>query len=189
VTRRELEGVTSRHPLAAALPAVLREDPHGEPGFVERFCGALDEVLAPIALTLDALEAYVDPRIAPRDFLRWLRRWPGLPEEIALSEAATRAFVLEAAELHRWWGTEWALRRWLELYTEGNVEVTDNGGSLVAGDASSAVRFDREPPWVRVRVRVPRVRARNADFQRGLRALVAAATPAHVVTRVEVTEA
>ena len=181
--RRALEDVTSPHPMAPRLPAVLREAPPGRSSFVDGFCTALDSVLAPVFVTLDGLEAYVDPQLAPADFLPWLRTWVGLSEEVALPEAASRAFVREAAELYRWQGTTRALRRLVEIYADGEVQVRDNGGSVVAGEPAD-VRFEREPPLVHVRVRTSR--AGDPQFLRGLRSIVAAAAPAHVVTDVEV---
>lgn len=192
--RGGLDGLGTRHPLAAGVPAVYREPPPRregagagpeEPSFVDALCAALDEVLAPVFVTFDALEAYVDPRLAPPDFLRWLLQWVTPGEAIELSEEAARDFLGEATQLYRRQGTAWALTRWVELYTGGEVEVTDNGGSLVAGDPTSTVVFDIEPPRVLVRVRVARTRA-DEHLLRGLRALVAWAAPAHVLTDVEV---
>lgn len=177
----------SPHPLADGLPALLRDGTPDHPGFLERFCSALDGVLAPVLETLDALEAYVDPDLVPADFLPWMRRWVGLADDLGFSEAASRAFVREAAELYRWHGTERSLRRFVELYSEGEVEVSENGGSLVAGQADTSVRFDAEPPRVHVQVRLSSARARDPHFVRGLRAVVRGATPAHVLASVEVT--
>ena len=103
--RGRLDPAPTPHRLADALPAVLRDAPPGEPAFLDRFCGGLDGVFAPIFTTLDALEAYVDPRLTPSDFLPWMRGWVGLAAEVGLSERSSRTFVREAAELYRWQGT------------------------------------------------------------------------------------
>ena len=51
----------------------------GVPGrsFTQRWCSALDEVLAPIITTLDSLPAYLDPATAPEDLLPLAGRMDG----------------------------------------------------------------------------------------------------------------
>src|SRR2546423_13197451 len=63
----------SPHPLANSLPALFQED-----DFTQRFVSAFDAALAPVLATLDNLPAYLDPWLAPEDFLEWLASWFGM---------------------------------------------------------------------------------------------------------------
>ena len=76
-----IEGLETPHPIGLELPGLFHDD-----DFSQRFTAALDEVIAPIFLTLDAIEAYVDPWLAPEDFLTWLSEWLGIPIEEDLDE-------------------------------------------------------------------------------------------------------
>jgi hypothetical protein len=58
--------------------------------FTDRFCGALDTVLAPVFVTLDSLDAYVDPALTPDDFLAWLGDWVAVTGRLAWPEDAGR---------------------------------------------------------------------------------------------------
>ena len=49
---------------------MLAEDP-----VVQLLLGALDEVLAPIISVLDCFDAYLDPRLAPLDFVDYMSSW------------------------------------------------------------------------------------------------------------------
>ena len=56
--------VPVRHPIGDRLPAIYLDD-----GFTLRFTSALDEVLAPVIAVLDGFADYLDPSLAPADFL------------------------------------------------------------------------------------------------------------------------
>ena len=81
--------VRPRHRLAPTLPALLQED-----AFLTRFTAGLDDVLAPVVATLDSLDSYVDPALAPEDFLDWLAGWVALLEQ-------RLALILESLQLAR----------------------------------------------------------------------------------------
>ena len=68
-----MKALVSPHPLGAYLPALYQEDE-----FAQRWTSGLDVVLAPIFHSMDNIEAYLDPRLAPADFLDWLASWMGL---------------------------------------------------------------------------------------------------------------
>ena len=61
------DGALGALPLGAILPSMNREDP-----FAQQLCAGLDEVLAPVVMSLDAFPAYLDLATAPADMLRWL---------------------------------------------------------------------------------------------------------------------
>jgi phage tail-like protein len=121
MTRGTIPMLPSHHPLGEQLPSVYLED-----SLTQRFTGGLDTVLAPVFLTLDCLEAYLDPRLAPADFLLWLASWVGLEVDETWPESRLRAAVGSAALLHRRRGTRRGVVDFLELLTDGEVELVES---------------------------------------------------------------
>ncbi len=180
--RGTVPGLASPYPLITLLPAIYQE----EDPFVGRFTAGLDDVLAPVISTLDNLDAYVDPLLAPEDFLSWLAGWVGVTVNDNAPVGQHRATVARAAELHRLRGTVTGLRTALELLTGGDVDVTDSGG--VAGSHQPGTAAPGDPrPWVRVAVAVDADLGWEPDALRAaVEAAVVAAKPAHVQHLVEV---
>ncbi len=87
-------GLLSPHPIGDRLPALYQDD-----DLVQRFAAGLDDVLAPVLATLDSSEAYIDPRLAPLDFVVWLSQWVGVELDGTWAPARQRALVARAAEL------------------------------------------------------------------------------------------
>lgn len=168
--------MTTPHPLAERLPAVYLED-----SFTQRFLAALDEVLAPVFTALDGFAGYLDPRLAPEDFLEWLAHWVALDVGEGRPVAQRRALVARAVELHRWRGTRRGLAEHVALLTGGDVEVRDSGGCTSTDRPGLDVAED--PPSVHVRVLVDR--PGDVDRTR-LLAAIADAVPAHVAVDLEV---
>ena len=177
--RGTVTGLPTAVPLAAMLPGVYQEDP-----FTVRFVSGFDDVLAPILSTLDCLAAYLDPALAPEDFLAWLAGWVGLELDERWPVSRRRAAVAQAARMYRMRGTVGGLRDNLEVLTGGDVRIADNGG--VAWSVTPGAPLPGEDrPRLAVQVRV----ADSASVSvSAVDAVVAAAKPAHVVHRVEVVE-
>jgi phage tail-like protein len=174
-------GLPAPYRIADLLPSVYQElDP-----FVLRFTAGLDDVLAPVLATLDCLDAYVDPMLAPEDFLDWLAGWVGAVLDENAPLALRRVAVSRAAELHRSRGTVAGLRTSLELLTGARVEVADSGGvSWSSAPSGSSGSPDGDAAaWVAVRVELP---PGSAVSDRVISAAVTAAKPAHVQHSVEV---
>lgn len=137
-------GVVSSQPLGTGLPAMLRAD-----DFCSRFVDGLDEVLAPILLTIDNLDAYVDPEVAPLDFVAWLASWFSLELDPTWDEQRCRRTVAALASLSRRRGTASALVELVELLGDrsASVAVADGGGvwtsatpdATLPGDGDGAV--------------------------------------------------
>ncbi|MCU1693847.1 MAG: phage tail protein [Frankiales bacterium] len=166
-------------PMVLQLPAVYQEDE-----FTTRFLSAFDVVLAPVVATLDDLHAYVDPALAPDDFLAWLAGWVGVTLEAAGSPAARRAVVGQAVSLHRQRGTVRGIAELARLAVGEDVQVDV--------EESGAATWSRVPrgalpgtPDARVRVVVRSADPDAVDVGR-LTRLVTAAAPAHVVLEIEV---
>jgi len=175
--RASVDGLQSPQPMEKVLPAVLADDE-----FAVRFVSGFDDVLAPIFSTLDNLSAYLDPRLAPDDFVGWLGSWVGVSGDDRESAERRRHLVAAAAALVRRRGTVGGLADEIALHIDAPVKVIDSGGctwSVTPGEASPESR----PATVTIRVRV----ADPLTFDRGhLDAVVAAAVPAHVSYEIEV---
>lgn len=178
--RAMIEGLESPHPIGLQLPGLFHDD-----DFTQRFTGALDEVLAPIFVTLDAIEAYVDPWLAPEDFLTWISQWVGMPIDEDLPEARKRALVANAAAIHTWAGTARGIADLVEIYTGVRPEVEDSGGVSYSSTPGGAIP-GTDAASVTVRLRVPA--DVSVDRDRVAR-LLRATLPAHLVATVDVVPA
>src|SRR5712692_9864590 len=122
--RAHVPRLVSPHPLGSFLPALYQEDE-----FAQRWTAGLDEVLAPIFSSMDNLEAYLDPRLAPFDFLDWLGTWVGLVADETLPLERRRAFVSQASALYRMRGTPKGLAAHVQIFSGGEVEIVERGGT------------------------------------------------------------
>ena len=164
-------------PLIHLLPAVLQED-----DFVGRMTAGLDDALAPVISVLDCLDAYVDPRTCPEDFLDWLAGWVGVTLDENWPVERRRRVTAQAVTLYRSRGTVDGLRAEIEAFTGGEVTLSENGGTMVS--AVPGTEFpELPPPSVTVRVKVDDPASVNKN---AIDALVKAAKPAHVAHTVEV---
>jgi phage tail-like protein len=175
--RRVLPDLESRHPISSQLPTLYRE----VDDFVCRFTSGLDDVLAPLFCTLDNLAAYFDPTLAPMDFVEWLSGWVGVVLDETWGEQRQRELVRQAVELYRWRGTRRGLAALVAIYTGGEVEVTDSGGSYWSPLPKSDLPGTGE---YRLKIRVVAPRSAVIDLER-LGRVVAAAKPAHVIHEIE----
>ncbi|MEO1061302.1 MAG: phage tail protein [Actinomycetota bacterium] len=133
MSRVGLPGLPTSRPLAEALPAVLRTD-----DMTASFVDGLDEVLAPVLLTLDNLNAYIDPETAPIDFVAWLAAWFGVEIDPSWDETRSRRTIDRIAKLQQRRGTADALGQLVEALTGGEVEVDDGGGVWTTFDPGAA---------------------------------------------------
>jgi phage tail-like protein len=167
-----MTAASTPYPLASFLPAVLQEDQ-----FAIRWTAGLDDVLAPMINTIDCLHGYLDPRIAPPDFVRWLARWFGvlLDENIPLDRQ--RAVIADAVDLYRLRGTHNGLLRHLRIVVDGTVEIEESGG--VSWSRRPRLKHPDDPTqWVRVTITT----ADPAHFAVEVaEAVIRAAKPVHVV--------
>lgn len=169
-----VEGLSSPHPLVERLPAVLQGDE-----FCSRLVDALDEALAPAISSLDCFDSYLDPLLAPEDFVDWMAGWVGLEVDENWPEERRRQLVQEAVLLYRRRGTVEGLARHVELYTGEQPEIEENGGCRWSPTAGSA--FPGEP---RPRL-VVRVGASDETRVRVVRGIIASSRPAHMPFVVE----
>jgi phage tail-like protein len=158
--------LASAVPIAQRLPGVYQEE-----DFTQRFVSSFDAALAPVIATLDGLPGYVDPWLAPTDFLDWLAGWVGVEIDEEWTVPQRRQIVSGAALMHRRRGTAHGIADVVRLSVDEDcdVEVEDTGTPLA--------------PVVTVRVLV--AHADTVDVRR-VDALVASVKPAHVAHVVEV---
>lgn len=180
MSRAAVPGLPSRHPIGEQLPALYADD-----DFAQRFTAGLDTVLAPVFTTLDNLPSYLDPRLAPADFLSWLASWVGGVDNPRWPIELRREAVARAVELHRWRGTRRGLIEALNLVLGVSAEVSGDGGATWSRTAGADLP---PPPAAEVLVRVWPQRGReayevNADR---VRSLVRTLCPVHTNCRVEV---
>lgn len=131
ILRVPTEEVLELTPRVVSRRAVLR---HGLPAiyqdsdFTMRFVGALEEVLDPVAATLDGLHHYVDPSLAPRAVLQLICHWLGVETDEAMATDQLRELARNAAELGRARGTARGLELALRLaFPELPLRVEDGG--------------------------------------------------------------
>jgi phage tail-like protein len=172
-----VEGLENAVPLLYQLPGAYQED-----DFTTRFVAAFDDILAPVVLTLDNLTAYVDPDLAPSDFVAFVAGWVGVELDEQTTTHDGRRAVRSAVAAYRRRGTAAGLAQLVGNASGGEVELTESGGARwstspgtpLPGEATSQVT-------VRVIVDDPG----SVDLPR-LRAVVAAAVPASVPHVLEV---
>ncbi|MBM9506691.1 phage tail protein [Actinacidiphila acididurans] len=175
--RATIPGLPTPHPLIDRLPAVYQEQ-----DFLHRFLGALDEVLAPVLLTLDNLPAHLSAGTAPDDFLAWLGQWAAVETDPGRPEARRRELVARAVGQHRDRGTRRGLAAAIRTATGIEPEIAENGATAVSATPGSPLPGS-PGPRVTVRLRVPD----PERFDRpALEALIAAEVPAHVAHRIEI---
>jgi phage tail-like protein len=170
-----VDGLQPPQSLAAGLPgAFIGND------FTREMVAAFDEVLAPVFATLDDFDAYLDPRYAPEDFLRWLAGWLGFPLDERLPADRLRVHLADAVEAVLWRGTVRGVAAAVRAYTGHQVDVLDSGG--VTSSARPIGALPGQPrPRLLVRVRAGTVDAEVVDR------IVAEVKPAHVPHEIEVT--
>ncbi|MEV6264231.1 phage tail protein [Streptomyces sp. NPDC051784] len=176
--RAAVPGLSSRHPIGGQLPALYADD-----DFAQRFTAGLDTVLAPVFATLDNLPAYLEPRVAPADFVAWLASWVGATDDARWPMEQRREAVVRAMELHRRRGTARGLVDALRLALGAHARVTEDGGAVWSG--TPGAELPPEPPGEAL-VRVwPGDGAGPVDPER-VREIVRAMCPVHTGCRVEV---
>jgi len=175
--RGVVRSLISPHPLGQTLPALYQED-----DFTQRFVSAFDAALAPIFAALDNFPAYLDPWLAPEDFLEWLGSWFGIVLDESWSPARRRALITRAFEFYRMRGTAGGLKEQVEVLTGGSVDLHETGG--VASSTTAGGTLPGSPNFALL-VRVTMDDPDTINLAR-LDALVMAAKPAHVTHKVEI---
>ncbi|TDE98783.1 phage tail protein I [Occultella glacieicola] len=177
--RGMLPGIVPVVPIASRMPGVYADDEA-----MQAITRALDEVLAPTYTTLDSLWTYLDPHLAPEDFLEWLADWVGVEVDDAWSLERKREIVAQAAQIHRLRGTAAGLELAVRLVTGAEVTVADSGGTIWSRTPGADLP-GKAPAELTVTVHVPD--PDTVDLARVDR-VVRDVKPAHVPHVVEIVE-
>jgi len=139
--------------ISGPVPALFHEDP-----LFLGLCAAFDELLGPVVTALDCFAAYLDPWLAPGDFLGWLGTLVGVPPDPGdHSEQPQRARIAGAVYAYRTRGTAAGLRAVVAAATglpAEQIAVTESGAVTWSTTPGAAVSppFD---PVVTITVVVP----------------------------------
>jgi len=82
--------------VSGPVPALFHEDP-----LFLGLCAAFDELLGPVVTALDCFAAYLDPWLAPDDFLAWLGTLVGVGADIGAEAGADAGAEAEASDRQR----------------------------------------------------------------------------------------
>lgn len=133
------------------VPGLYADDP-----LFAALCAAFDDLLAPVLTALDCFPAYLDPTLAPTDFLAWLGDLVGVQVEPSWSEERRREQVGGAVRRYRMRGTAAGLRE--VAAAAAGVPVTDVAVEEPGAVVWSPVAGGASPPAaapVGVRVVLP----------------------------------
>lgn len=177
MSRAAVPPLPSRYPIGDLLPSLYAAD-----DFAQRFTAGLDVVLAPILSTLDNIAEYLDPLVAPEDFVAWLADWVAADLDPDWPEQSRRRAVAEAVSEHRWRGTARGLTERLLRQANVHARVRDGGGTTWSTESGGA------PPGARAREIVVEVWPAGPDpvDEKRVAALVAAACPVHLTSSIRV---
>jgi phage tail-like protein len=181
--RGTVDGLESHHPIGLELPALFHDD-----DVAQRFVAGLDDILAPIFLTMDAIESYVDPWLAPADFLAWIADWVSAPWDPALDDMQQRTLVARSADLLGLAGTRKGLEAVIELVAGVRPEIEESGGTAWTVEPGGDLPGSPEAK-VTVKVSVanlPGPPPEREDRLERIRQTVLRFLPAHVAATVEV---
>lgn len=123
--RATIPGLQHPHALVGQLPAIHQQD-----DFTRRFVAAFDDLLAPVLSTIDQFDTYLDPWLAPADFVGWLAGWVGVELDQNWSDEQQRRLVATGVRRHARRGTRAGLSDDVVQFLgvdRAQVDVTDSG--------------------------------------------------------------
>ncbi len=141
--RGYVQDLQSPFPLIQAVPPMLAQDQ-----FIQRMLPAFDEVLAPIISTLDCLDSYFDPQIAPEDFLRYLSTWVTSHTGNEMSVPGLRHEIATAVATSEWRGTPSSLQARFFPFDLQDIVLEESGGITVSTTATDPATWPDTPPMV-----------------------------------------
>lgn len=181
------------------LPALYERDP-----LMSRFLMLFESFWGPIEMQVDGLPDYFDPTLMPLTMVRWLGERLDLEVMSDWPEDTQRRMLANAVALYRKRGTRAGLQRLLEIYSGGQVVISERradnfklgkGARLGHGVALGS---GNQPFSFLVRITVPPLELTGLDAaeierqrelrELRLRALIDAEKPAHVTYVLEVLE-
>ena len=176
MSRRANPELVTATPMGTLLPAIYQED-----DFTMRWTAALDAVVSTVITSLDCFDSYLDPLLAPDDFLEWVGSWVGVAVDPEWPGARRRALVQQAAMLFEVRGTAHGLQELLRLSTGVVVDIIEGGAATASLQPGTELPGSGAGAFV---VRMHCDRPGEGDQAR-IAALVTASRPAHLPAVVE----
>ncbi len=112
------DGLDSRY--LRYLPAIFQENE-----FLGRYLRIFETIWEPLEWRQNHINLYFDPRTCPPSLLPWLAGWLDLTIDPYWPEARIRRLIAEAADLYRWRGTAYGLKRLIEVVTGLTPAITE----------------------------------------------------------------
>lgn len=127
------EVASKRAVLRNGLPAIYRGD-----DLSMRFIGALEALLDPAMVVMDALPQHFDPDLAPPEVLSLIASWLGFTLDESWPEERKREVVRRAGRLLRLRGTRAGVELALEIiFPDLPLRIVESGGVTIAPDVAS----------------------------------------------------
>lgn len=120
--RRQLPEAQEGSSYMQYLPPMYQDDE-----FLSRFLLIFESILEPLDQTIDSINHYFDPRLAPEALLPWLAAWVDVVLNDKWPIERRRELITMAAELYRWRGTRRGLREYLRIYAGVEPLVEEPG--------------------------------------------------------------
>ncbi len=147
------------------LPEVYSYD-----DFVNRFLMMFESFWKPINQQIGQFENYYDPDLTPESFLNWLACWVGMRIDETFPKDRIRMLIRNAIPFLHSRGTASSLKYFLELYSGGEVNVTERkahnmviGGMMGIGDGL-ALGMENKPNTVVVNMKVSDAELERTGF-------------------------
>jgi phage tail-like protein len=171
------------------LPSIYQEDQ-----LMGRFLMLFESILDPLEKKIHNQADYLDPGLAPAQFLPWLGSWTDLPADPDLGEEAQRSLVSKASRLVHERGTRSGLQTYLEAYTGGHVRIVEHFSDnfRLGPDArlglGIALGVDNIPNTFSVSIRIDNIpvdpdeeaaRRRRHALERKIHGIIEAEKPVH----------
>ena len=105
------------------LPSIYQDD-----DLMGRLLMLFESFITPLEQRIDHMPDYLDARTTPAELMPWLASWTGLVLDSDLSETQRRKLLWNAGSLFLRRGTRAEMQEYLEIITNGKVEVIDSPG-------------------------------------------------------------
>ncbi|MBN1641142.1 MAG: hypothetical protein JXA09_07890 [Anaerolineae bacterium] len=176
-------GVSAKGRSLRWLPALYQRDE-----LMGRFLMLFESFWRPVEQRIAHIDLYLDPRMAPPEFLPWLASWLGLVLTEELPEAQRRTLIRSAASLYRRRGTRQGLIDYLSILGEHVQIIEHSADNLILGPSGrlgpdSALGTENVPHTFTVIVEdnpsPAEEKASVAQRLRRIRTVIEAEKPAH----------
>ncbi|HAY84234.1 MAG TPA: hypothetical protein DCY42_04710 [Chloroflexi bacterium] len=169
------------------LPEIYETD-----DFMSRFLMLFESFWKPINGQIDQIQHIFDPELAPAAFIPWLSAWLGTSFDEMLPKERIRKLIKNTMVFYQRRGTYYALKTYLEIFTDGEVEIIERRSSnfiLGAGNTlglDTALGKNNQPNTVSLELKLShneliRTQLSPEKYQRKVAQVVRSMIPAHVV--------